>query len=96
MQSHVNPTDLGRLEDRSLDNRFEIDRTRLESDARRRDNTWFLSSIGLLVQGVIGLRSWTLIHAIAASMLIWGKGILAYFARFLWDVKGVRPHGQVS
>ena len=40
MESHVNPTDLGRLEDRSLDNRFEIDRTRLESDARRRDNTW--------------------------------------------------------
>jgi len=44
-------------------------------------------SIGLLFQGIASLRSPEVIHAIAASMVVWGIGLMCCFAFLLWRTK---------
>ncbi len=47
-------------------------------------------SMALLFQGVAGLRSWVVIHAIAYSMVTWGAVLLLYFVVCLWRIPSGR------
>jgi hypothetical protein len=47
-------------------------------------------SIALLFQGVVALRSWATIHAIAYSMVVWGAVLLLYFVGCLWRIPSWR------
>jgi len=41
-------------------------------------------AITLLSQGLSGLRTWAVTHAIAASMVVWGVGLLLFFLGCVW------------
>lgn len=73
----------------------------LPLDPRRRNPSFtvaeavlgILLSIGLLFQGLAGYRRGDVIHAIAASMVGWGAGLMYYCFFLLWRTK--RPHVSV-